>query len=322
MRAGRSGTAVTVGYLHEAFLYDGVDEFVASSVDYATEGLDEREHVVVAVLPEKIERLSTALGDRAERVTFIDMAEAGRNPARVIQVWRDIVDAAELRGARVRGIGEPIWDGRTDAEISEAQLHEALLNEAFGADQPLRLRCPYDVSKLAPEVVDTARRTHAVVDDGVTREPSALFSPDVLVGRGFTTPLAAPNAVGETVYYTVDELSALRQIVEDFARRNGARPAGAEALMLAVQEIAANTVRHGGGAGTLRAWVDGDALVCELRDSGRIEESMVGRLRPGPNREDGRGIWLANQLCDLVQIRSDGEGTVVRLHVRLPDTVS
>ena len=30
----------------------------------------------------------------------------------------------------------------------------------------------------------------------------------------------------------------------------------------------------------------------------------------------GRGVWLANQLCDLVQIRSGAAGTVVRLHAR------
>lgn len=322
MRARRSGTAVAVGYVHEAFLYDGVDDFVADSVDYTTEGLDDSEHVVVAVVPEKIERLGNALGGRADRVTFIDMADAGRNPARVIQLWCDLVDAAELRGASVRGIGEPIWHGRTDAEIAEAQLHEALLNEAFRASRPLRLRCTYDVSRLAPDVVDAARRTHPVVDDGDTRDPSALFAPDVLVRQGFTAPLTAPESVGETVDYTVHELSALRHVAYDFARHSGAQPDVAEALVLAVQEIAANSVRHGGGSGTFQAWADGGALVCELRDSGRIADPMVGRLRPRPHRENGRGIWLANQLCDLVQIRSDPDGTVVRLHLQVSDRSS
>ena len=30
----------------------------------------------------------------------------------------------------------------------------------------------------------------------------------------------------------------------------------------------------------------------------------------------GYGLWLANQLCDLVQIRSLPAGTAVRLHMR------
>jgi anti-sigma regulatory factor (Ser/Thr protein kinase) len=30
----------------------------------------------------------------------------------------------------------------------------------------------------------------------------------------------------------------------------------------------------------------------------------------------GYGLWLANQVCDLVQVRSSPAGTTVRLHVR------
>ena len=31
----------------------------------------------------------------------------------------------------------------------------------------------------------------------------------------------------------------------------------------------------------------------------------------------GRGLWLANQLADLIQIRSAPEGTTIRLHAWL-----
>jgi hypothetical protein len=37
----------------------------------------------------------------------------------------------------------------------------------------------------------------------------------------------------------------------------------------------------------------------------------AGQNHPG----GGRGLWLTNQLCDLVQIRSGDAGTVVRAHV-------
>jgi hypothetical protein len=36
---------------------------------------------------------------------------------------------------------------------------------------------------------------------------------------------------------------------------------------------------------------------------------------PEPGELDGRGLWLANQLCDLVQIRSGAGGTRVRLQM-------
>ncbi len=91
-------------------------------------------------------------------------------------------------------------------------------------------------------------------------------------------------------------------------------------LMLSVTEVASNSIRHGGGQGTLRVWVEDGALVCEFRDAGVISDPMVGRVRPAVNQIGGCGLWFVHQLCDLVEIRSGpGEGTRVRLHVDLPE---
>ena len=57
-------------------------------------------------------------------------------------------------------------------------------------------------------------------------------------------------------------------------------------------------------------------LAAEVRDHGRIVDPLVGRQRPAPYELGGRGVWLANQLCDLVQVRSSAAGTVVRLRIR------
>jgi hypothetical protein len=57
-------------------------------------------------------------------------------------------------------------------------------------------------------------------------------------------------------------------------------------------------------------------MVCEIRDKGRFHKPLVDRERPLRSIAAPRGLWLANQLCDLVQIRSLPEGTVVRLHKR------
>ena len=53
-----------------------------------------------------------------------------------------------------------------------------------------------------------------------------------------------------------------------------------------------------------------------MRDDGRIEDPLVGRERPRPDQANGRGLWIANQLCDLVQVRSGHDGTEVRLRMR------
>ncbi len=112
-----------------------------------------------------------------------------------------------------------------------------------------------------------------------------------------------------------DGVRGLRREISDLARHVGLSAARTDDLVLAVNEVATNSVRHGGGRGVLRSWIDGDAVVCEVSDAGEITDPLVGRRRPASDAPGGRGLWLANMLCDLVQVRSGPDGTVVRLKV-------
>src|SRR5204862_284663 len=73
---------------------------------------------------------------------------------------------------------------------------------------------------------------------------------------------------------------------------------------------------HGGGTGRLRVWREPDAVVCEVRDAGRIDAPLVGRVVPSPRPDGGPGLWLANQPCDLVQLRAFDAGATVRVIIR------
>jgi hypothetical protein len=66
----------------------------------------------------------------------------------------------------------------------------------------------------------------------------------------------------------------------------------------------------------LRVWDEGDSVICEVSDRGRMDKPLAGRARPELDEQGGWGLWLANQLCDLVQLRTLADGMVVRLHVR------
>jgi anti-sigma regulatory factor (Ser/Thr protein kinase) len=88
-------------------------------------------------------------------------------------------------------------------------------------------------------------------------------------------------------------------------------------LVVATSEIATNAIVYGGGEGGALVWTEGDHLLCEIYGPGHISDPLIGRLRPLRAQIHGRGVWLANQLCDLVQIRSTEHGTTVRLHVEL-----
>jgi anti-sigma regulatory factor (Ser/Thr protein kinase) len=108
----------------------------------------------------------------------------------------------------------------------------------------------------------------------------------------------------------------VRQFVAGRARAAGLAASRCDDLVLAVNEVASNSVRHGGGRGDIRIWPEGDVLMCEVRDRGRLDDPMAGRRRPDLVELGGHGLWIANQVCDLVQMRSFPEGSAVRIHMR------
>ena len=83
--------------------------------------------------------------------------------------------------------------------------------------------------------------------------------------------------------------------------------------MLAVHELATNSVRHGGGAGTVGMWTTPSAVIVEFTDAGRVTDPLTGRMMPLVDQAGGRGVFLVNQLCDLVQVRSSDRGTTIRI---------
>jgi anti-sigma regulatory factor (Ser/Thr protein kinase) len=111
------------------------------------------------------------------------------------------------------------------------------------------------------------------------------------------------------------DLDSVRKVVARHARTARLAPARAAELVSAANEVATNSLRHGGGSGTLRVWQERSALFCEIRDQGRFDKPLADRQRPDMDLASPRGLWLVNQLCDLVQIRSLPDGTVVRLQM-------
>jgi anti-sigma regulatory factor (Ser/Thr protein kinase) len=303
-------------FRHEALLYDGPDGFLEGTLPFVREGVDAGEAVLVVVDAGKIETLRAALDERAEGVRFADMAVLGRNPARIIPAWRRFADEQAAAGRPMRGIGEPIWAARNPAELVECQQHESLLNLAFAQGPPLWLLCPYDTEALPDEVVDEARRSHPFLVRDETHHDSDRYRGVPGPASVFDAPLPEPPAAARTARFDGASLAATRAFVADRARAAGFAPFGVESMVVAVNEVATNSLRHGGEGGVVRIWQDGDVLVCEVVGGGSLLHPLVGREEPGSDQESGRGLWLVNQLCDLVQIRSSGGRTAVRLHLR------
>lgn len=302
---------------HEAFFYVDAEEFLAGTVPFVREGLEAEEAILVATPRRSLELLKSALGGEAKGVEFVQMEEMGRNPARIISTWHDFVDAQLTDWRGIRGIGEPVWAERTPAELDECEIHESLLNLAFDGAPAWSLMCPYNTTALDDRVLSRAEHNHpALSRHGDLRRSHPYVDP-----AGSRTALKGeldpPAATPVELTFYAEQLGDVRRFVAAQGRQEALDSPRLEGLVVAANEVATNSLRYGGGSGEIRIWREGDALACEIRDRGRIEQPLVGRKRPLPDQAGGRGLWLANQLCDLVQIRSGESGSVIRLWMSL-----
>lgn len=287
------------GVSHQAFFYRGQREYLARIGAFAGAGLANGQPVFIAVPGRNGSILREHLGGR---VRYADMTELGRNPARIIPEMQDFIDAHP--GQRVRFVGEPIWPGRSAAEMCEAARHEALINPAL-CGRAVTILCPYDAAGLPPSVVSEAERIHGPAGPGDGR-------------LEFERPLPAPPATAETLNYETD-LQPVRRLVASHARRAGLPGERAGDLVLAASELAANTLRHTRAGGTVHIWHSQTEILCQVQDQGWISDPLAGRIRHSPD-ERGHGLWVVNRLCDLVELRTGRGGTIIRMHmsIRVP----
>lgn len=304
-------------FRHEALLYAGRDQFVDGVVTFIREASTGEQPVLVVVNADRIAALREALDGDADRVLFADMAAVGANPARIIPAWREFVDRhGAPAGGSLWGVGEPIYAERTPAELVECHRHEALLNMAL-ADAHLTLLCPYDVDSLSDAVIAEARRNHPFIRSAGATVTSREFPGTQALAAPSTEPLPEAPAGTPARAFGPDGLAALRSFVLEQATTAGMVRERADNLVLAINELATNSILHGGGHGRAAIWRDGDSLICDVYDNGAVTDPLVGRRHPPTSAAGGRGLWVAHQLCDLVALRSLPTGGVARVHMRL-----
>lgn len=97
-------------FRHEALLYSGEAEFVETTAAFPRDGLVNGDTMLAVVDAPKIRRIRAALGPDADRVQFADMARVGRNPALIIQAWRDEPDFWLVCPYDTMSLPEPVVD--------------------------------------------------------------------------------------------------------------------------------------------------------------------------------------------------------------------
>jgi anti-sigma regulatory factor (Ser/Thr protein kinase) len=312
------GTAIALaGARHEAVLYSAPDELARRLVPLLRPSLDDGAPVVAVLDAPTRERLCRELGDDAGRVEFPEPAAVHRVPAFTVAMrWARLSRRVKTPTGRATVVGQHVTGLPGCEETHWARLDIGI--DVAVAGLPITVLCPYrtDDRELA-----RVRATHsrlATANGSVTSETYRPPAESVLRFPPPPPPDLGPPAL--ELAFTADELGELRHLVAEFAGRSGAEPERVADLVLAVNELGSNSVEHGPGHAHLRMWTDRDGVTTEIADTGTTSLPFAGMVAPTPTGIRGRGLWLASELCDVMQVWTDGDGTVVRLRMeREPD---
>ena len=303
-----------MSFSHQALLYASPGEFVGAAGPYVREGVEAGDSVIAVTTRANIRALREELGDLAEVVEF-DSAEDwySRGPWRTLALYRRWLARAP-EGAQLRVLGEQMWLARSEAERREWLRYEAFANITFRSPRT-KVVCTYNATQLPDSIFEHVYGTHSEVVYGDHLTESRTFTDPASFAAGLDrAPLEPWN--GPALEAELEELRALRTLVGAEAARAGLDTEHTEDLTVAVNEVATNALKHAGGRGRVRIWSETEQVICEVVDSGPgFSDPFTGHAPPAARDAPGWGLWTSRQLCDLVQLRSGDDGTVVRLHM-------
>lgn len=67
----------------------------------------------------------------------------------------------------------------------------------------------------------------------------------------------------------------------------------------------------------MQVWQTQEEIICQVTDTSQITDPLAWYRPRSDELLGGHGLWLVNQVCDLVQARTSQAGTTARLHMRL-----
>jgi anti-sigma regulatory factor (Ser/Thr protein kinase) len=252
--------------------------------------------------------LEDLLGSAAEAIEWRDPAEVHRVPAFTVATrWARLTRRNPRPEARTTVIAQHL--DLPGVDLAHWIRLDAALNVALDG-LPVTMLCP---CRADADLELLLRVSHpALRVDGQSLPTGTLRDPTELVAEYPPPPPADLGPPVAELAVALDTLPAVRHLVAETAPRAGLDPERTADLVLAVNEIATNSVEHGPGHGRLRLWTR-DGLVAEVYDVGRMAVPFPGIVAPPAAGARGRGLWLASELSDVLQVWSDESGTTVRL---------
>ncbi len=301
---------------HPAFLYGSLEEFVDGMKPYVTAGIENGETVFVVARGDYLPALRAEIGDGADAVWWEDTQEWHPHPSTRLRAFYEFVVEELAAGVTwIRLAGEPVWPVGQPELVREWQRYEAVLNAVL-APFPVSLVCLYDSGQLDASVLESAQCTHRVIRwDGQEAPSVAYVEPEDLLRRWSLQSPPPPSWASLMRIASLEDLPAARRFLRERARLADVGPDRSMDLSVATTEVLTNALRHGGGDVRLFAWGESESFICQVEDRGRGIVDPLAGYRPPRDEANGRGLWLARQLVDLLQIVPGLQGTIVRLRV-------
>jgi anti-sigma regulatory factor (Ser/Thr protein kinase) len=306
-------------FVHQALIYGSDQEFMDVALPFVREGLSSGHPTLVAVQGRHTENLRAALGGTPDGLTLYPVEDWYETSARTREKFARWAGERTARNSRVRLIGEPPWALGHEAQVRDWARHESVINVAF-AGYPVTFICPYDARALPAEILGHARDTHPEIVHGGGSAPSASYEDPVDFCRRLDSAVEDQHGAPDLeLDFRLEDLTAIRRVIGSFVLDAGLSGARTEELVLAVNEITTNAVIHGRLPAWVRAWHADDEVVVEVADTGDgIRDVLAGQLTPPTAGLGGRGLWLARQLCDAVEVRCQKRGCTVTLRAAAP----
>jgi anti-sigma regulatory factor (Ser/Thr protein kinase) len=293
---------------HNAFVYESQDEYLACAVPFLQDGLRAGEGAIVAHTRPGLAIMREALGSAASDVTFVDVGSVYTRPARTLATYHAVYARQLQRAPRLRAIAD-VQLGPDPREWDLWVGYEAVLNRSFG-HLPAWVLCSYDANGTPDPIIEGVWRTHPEVLDATTWTASSVYDdPDGLLRRLTPPPAPLPQL---RALATVENAEQLRERLAPELVAAGRGDARTLEMLLAVSEIAANAVQHGGGIEDVRVGQVQGRFVCEVIDRGPgFDDPAAGYLVPRAG--GGRGLWVARQLSRRLELFASPRGFTARV---------
>lgn len=302
-------------FVHTAVSYRSTEELVGVLAPVVQGWLTQHDRIFVSLASDRVDALRSALGEDADRVRWSDTYHWAPHPARRLRAIQDLVEGEERHGSgQLRFVGEWAFTVGPPELVSEWERVDAVLNEALG-DSSLTMVCTYDVGSPAEGVVERVSCTHPFVGvDPVFPSEGYRGSLEYLTPPAALSPLPS-SATRETGRPTPADVRSLVRRVLGATGGVGpvVPPVVVDDLAVVATEVVTNAWQVGAQSIDVACWRTDDEAGVQVDDDGPgLEDAFAGYRRPEPALVGGRGLWIARQLADLVEIAANGTGTSVR----------